>query len=91
MTMPSHYRPFGAATIEARGLAHLVEHGTSVEVVRDLITVSPQMEAQLRRDAELLTERSPGEAQHLLAMIAWRRQVLAEFDRLLQEAAAGVF
>src|SRR5574337_926426 len=91
MTNPSNHRcnPFPLATTEARGLAHLVEHGTTVEAVHDLINVSPQMEAQLRRHAELLAGRYPKEAQYTLGMIAWRRQVLVEFDLLLQEEAAG--
>jgi len=49
------------------------------------------MEAQVRRDAELVAGRYPEEAERMVRMIAWRREVLAEFDRLLQEAAAGVF
>jgi len=91
MTMASQYGPFGAARIEARGLAHLVEHGTSVEAVRELIAVSPQMEAQLRRDAELVAGRYPEQAKQILGMIAWRREVLAEFDELLQEEAVAAF
>jgi len=89
MRKPSDHRcnPFPLARTEARGLVHLVEHGTSTEAVRDLITVSPQMEAQLRRDAE----RHPREAKHIFDMIAWRRQVLAEFDELLQEKDVGAF
>jgi len=58
-----------------------------VEAVREFIAVSPEIQTQLRRDAE----RHPRDAERILSMIAWRRQVLAEFDRLLQEAPAGVF
>jgi hypothetical protein len=98
MTMPtasgptwpnSRYGPFGAARTEARGLTRLVEHGRSPESVRNLVTVSPQIEAELHRHAARVAGRYPEEAQHLLGMIAWRRQVLVEFDRLLQEEAAG--
>jgi len=87
--MPSRrdYDPFGPARTEARCLTCLVEHGTSVETVRDLISISPEVETELRRDAA----RHPQEAERILAMIAWRRQVLPEFDRLLQEAHAGMF
>lgn len=86
MTMPFSQEFFGPARTEARCLTRLVEHGTSPESVRNLITVSPQMDAQLRRDAE----RHPREANHFLDMIAWRKQVLAEFDELLQEQGAFI-
>jgi hypothetical protein len=75
----SHYGPFGAAKIEARGLAHLVAHGASVEAVRELIAVSPELEAELPRDAELVAGQYPGDAERMLAIIAWRREVLAGF------------
>jgi hypothetical protein len=76
--MSSHrgYDLFGLARTEARCLAHLVEPGTSVEAVRDLIRIPPEMEMQLRHDPEVA------------AIIAWRQEVLPEFDRLLQEKGA---
>jgi len=91
MTMPFSQEFFGPARTEARCLTRLVEHGTSPESVRNLITVSPQMEAQVRRDAELVAGRYPEEAERMVRMIAWRREVLAEFDELLQEKDVGAF
>jgi hypothetical protein len=43
---------FPSARIEAERLACLIEHRTTAAAVRELIAVSPEMEAQLRRDAE---------------------------------------
>jgi len=74
-----------------RRLACLVgRKGTKAEAVHDLIDISPEIETQLRRDAELSRSAgSPAAARRLLAMIAWRKQVLAEFDRVLQEEVAA--
>jgi len=67
--MPFSEEFFGSARTEARCLTRLVEHGASVEAVRELIRIPPEMETALRRDAELAAARHPQEAERILGMI----------------------
>jgi hypothetical protein len=68
---------------EARGLFVLIRrNASSVEDVRDLIAVSPRIEAALKRYMGEHPEDAPG----IEKMLGFRKRVMEEFDRLVCES-----
>lgn len=66
---------------EAKAVLRLVGRNgrtSTVQALRDLITVSPRAEEIL----QFYAHRNPPESEHILEMLEWRRQVLNEFDRM---------
>lgn len=83
-----HTRPSRSpARVEAEALYRLVQAGRdSVNDVRNLITVPPRLEQQVKD----LPSAEPAERKRLLAGLRFRRQVLREFDNLVaREQSAG--
>jgi hypothetical protein len=77
-----------SAAVEAASLFRLLRRGNgySVESLRELIAVSP---ADKRELAEWATLSSPSVAVRIELMIAFRAEVLAAFDRLVENAHRG--
>jgi hypothetical protein len=75
--------PF-AARDEARGLFVLIRRNSaSVESIRELIAVPPEIEAVLL----LYAKQHQEDARGIEKVLAFRKRVREEFDRLLREAA----
>jgi hypothetical protein len=71
---------------EARGLFVLIRSNVaSIESVRDLIAVPPEIEAALRRYAS----HHPEDAQGIEKVLNFRKRVREEFDRLVRESEAA--
>lgn len=71
---------------EAQALARMVGRNgptTTLAALRELIDISPETEADLRRHAQEIKERFPDEARLVLEVIRWRKAVLAKFACLL--------
>jgi hypothetical protein len=67
---------------EARGLFVLVRgNAASVESVRDLIAVPPEIEATLR----LYARHHPEDARGIEKVLSFRTRVREEFDRIVRE------
>lgn len=68
------------ARVEAEALYRLVQTGKdSLDSVRSLITVPPQLEAHVRD----LSFPGPDDRRKLLASLKFRKQVLVEFENLV--------
>lgn len=76
-----HARPNRSpARVEAEALYRLVQAGKdSVNDVRNLITVPPRLEQQVKE----LRYAEPAEQKRLLAGLRFRKQVLREFENLV--------
>lgn len=73
---------------EARLLFEMVGRNgptTSREAIRNLIDVPPDIENRLRHYAQFISHQQPHEARSLLKVIAWRKEVLSQFDRLTSQ------
>lgn len=83
---PRSYR--SPARVEAEALYHMVQAGRdSVDNVRALIAVPPNLEAHVRD----LSFPDPGDQEKLLASLKFRKQVMKEFENLvLGESAVAV-
>lgn len=76
---PRSYR--SPARVEAEALYHMVQAGRdTIENVRDLISVPAQMEEQVKD----LNYPNPGDQKRLLATLKFRKQVLVEFESLVE-------
>ncbi len=79
----------GSAKQEALAVyAMLGKNGDSIESLRQLIAVSPIEKAELEEWAAC---SSPAIALGIEHMISYRRQVLLQFDRLVENARGGDF